>query len=155
MGYTGSGGRGFFLHTTLAEGALLDLNQRPEGVVLGLLSQQCWNRSVLGNKGQETRRQSQDRQRESDRWARVLMEGPPRDHSRSSWVLIADREADFYEPIQRAQNTGSDFVIRAFHDWCLSGTVRTLPARAEPRLRWWARWRWVAGPSGDGGPGRG
>jgi hypothetical protein len=134
MGYTGSGGRGFFLHTTLAVRVhSWDLNQRPEGVVLGLLSQQCWNRSVLGNKGQETRRQSQDRQRESDRWARVLMEGPsPRDTPQCSWVLIADREADFYEPIQRAQNTGNDFVIRAFHDRCLAEqSEHYLPALSQ------------------------
>ena len=116
MGYTGNG-RGFFLHTTLAVRVdCWDLNQRPAGVVLGLINQQCWNR-LSCSKREETRRQMQDRQRESDRWARVLMEVPSaRERPQSTWVLITDREGDFYEPIQRCQSTGTHFVIRAFHD---------------------------------------
>jgi hypothetical protein len=124
MGYTSPGGQGFFLHTTLAVRVeAWDLNQRPEGVVLGLLSQQCWNRPVLDRGRQETRRQSQQRQRESDRWGRVLLEVPssPRANAQCTWVLVCDREADFYEPIQRCQSTGADFVIRAFHDRRLAG----------------------------------
>jgi Transposase DNA-binding/Transposase Tn5 dimerisation domain len=124
MGYTNPGGRGFFLHTTLAVRVeAWDLNQRPEGVVLGVLSQQCWNRPVLDQRPEESRRQMQERQRESDRWGRVLLELPlpPRARAQCRWVLVGDREADFYEPIQRCQSTGADFVIRAFHDRCLAG----------------------------------
>jgi hypothetical protein len=120
MGYTTPGGRGFFLHTTLAVRVQSwDLNQRPEGVVLGLLDQQCWNRQGLGSRRKETRRQMQERPRESDRWAKALM-GTPRLGGQSSWVMIADREADFYEPMQRCLGRGVDFVIRAFHDRCLA-----------------------------------
>jgi hypothetical protein len=38
-------------------------------------------------------------------------ERPP---AQSQWVWIADREADFYEPIERCQRRGVDFVIRAY-----------------------------------------
>jgi hypothetical protein len=128
MGHTTPGGRGFFLHSTLAvrvEG--WDLNQRPQGVVLGLLDQQSWNRTQVRGKS-ETRAQMQQRQRESDRWAKVLTQvSPPLDKPGCTWVLLTDREGDFYEPIQRSQNSGSDFVIRAFHDRRLAGT-------AEPYL---------------------
>jgi hypothetical protein len=123
MGYTNPGGRGFFLHTTLAVRVeAWDLNQRPEGVVLGLLGQQCWNRPVLDRNRQKPRRQSAEQQRESDRWARVLLEvsSSARAKVPCTWVLVCDREADFYEPIQRCQSTGADFVIRAFHDRCLA-----------------------------------
>ncbi len=123
MGQTSPGGRGFFLHSTLAVRVEnWDLNQRPEGVVLGLLNQQCWHRLQLRGKGSETRRQRQERQRESDRWAKVLEQlSAPARPAGCHWVLITDREGDFYEPIQRCMTQGVDFVIRAFHDRRLAG----------------------------------
>jgi hypothetical protein len=122
MGQTNPGGRGFFLHSTLAlrvEG--WDLNERPKGVLLGLLEQQSWNRPLRGKRS-ETRGQMQQRQRESDRWAKVLTQVSPLPaNAGCRWVLITDREGDFYEPIQRCHNSGADFVIRAFHDRRLAG----------------------------------
>jgi hypothetical protein len=122
MGATNPGGRGFFLHSTLAvrvEG--WDLNQRPQGVVLGLLDQQCLNRPRLRGKKSETRRQLQERSRESDRWAKVLQEGAGAGQfGESQWVYLADREADFYEPIQRCSAGRVDYIIRAFHDRCVA-----------------------------------
>lgn len=117
MGYTTREGRGFFLHTTLAvRVAGWDLNQRPEGTVLGLLGQQCWNRMGRSRNGKETRAQLNQRQRESDRWARAIVEAlVPDPEGQRHWVFIADREADFYEPIQRCLAGKVDFVIRAYH----------------------------------------
>lgn len=118
LGHTTREGRGFFLHTTLAVRVSgWDLNQRPEGTVLGLFHQHCWNRMGRSRQGKETRAQMQDRQRESDRWARALVEElVPGQNRESSWVYIADREADFYEPMQRCLACGGGFVVRAFHD---------------------------------------
>ncbi len=43
LGQIGDGGRGFWLHSTLAMRVQAwDLEQRPETVVVGLFSQQCW-----------------------------------------------------------------------------------------------------------------
>ena len=117
LGYTTREGRGFFLHSTLAVRVTgWDLNQRPEGTVLGLFHQHCWNRMGRSRNGKETRAQLQERQRESDRWAKALVEELVSGQNReSSWVYIADREADFYEPIQRCLASGVDFIIRAYH----------------------------------------
>jgi hypothetical protein len=121
MGWIGDGrGRGLLLHTTLAvrlEG--WDLEERPQGIVVGVLAQQCWSRWGRPQHQQETRRQLMSRVRESQRWAAVLEEGGP--PAGSTWIYLADREADFYEPIERCQRQGVDFVIRAFHDRVLSG----------------------------------
>lgn len=124
MGQTSPGGRGFFLHSTLAVRVeSWNLNQRPEGIAIGLLDQQCWNRQQLHRHRDLTRRQTQERQRESERWASVLQElSPPRD-SDCHWTYIADREADFYEPMQRCRAARVDFVIRAFHDRRLAGSA--------------------------------
>lgn len=124
MGHTNPGGRGFFLHSTLAvrvEG--WNLNQRPEGVAVGLLGQQCWSRPQLRGKGAETRGQMQERQRESERWASILREVLPPRSSGCYWTYLADREADFYEPMQRCLAVGVGFVIRAFHDRRLAGSA--------------------------------
>lgn len=121
LGHIGDGGgRGLLLHTTLAlrlEG--WDTEQRPQAIAVGLLGQQCWSRwGQPKRKGKETRRQLMSRGRESQRWAAVLEEGGPPEGS--TWIYVADRESDFYEPIERCQRRRTHFVIRAFHDRALS-----------------------------------
>jgi Transposase DNA-binding/Transposase DDE domain len=112
-------GRGLLLHTTLAlriEG--WDVQEQPLVIALGLLSQQCWSRWGRPSRREETRRQLMSRARESQRWALALEEGGP--PAGSTWIYVADRESDFYEPIERCQRRGADFVIRGFHDRVLS-----------------------------------
>jgi len=148
MGYTTREGRGFFLHTTLALRVTgWDLNQRPEGIMLGLFHQQCWNRNGRSRNGKETRAQLQERQRESDRWARALVEElVPGQNRQYSWVYVADREADFYEPIQRCLAHGVDFVIRGYHHRRLADgsetsleAVRKAPVVGTMAIEWRAR----------------
>jgi hypothetical protein len=119
MGPIGDGhGRGLLLHSTLAvriEG--WDSQDRPQGLAVGLLGQQCWGRTLVRPKN-ETRRQLMSRSRESQRWAAVLEEGGP--PPGCTWIYIGDRETDFYEPIERCQRRGVDFIIRAFHDRVLA-----------------------------------
>jgi Transposase DNA-binding/Transposase DDE domain len=115
LGINGRCGRGLSLHSTLAMKVMAwDLEQRPEAVVVGLLGQQCWaqaHRPAGETKVERLYRSN----RVSKRWAEVLTtsSGPAQG---SHWTYIADREADFYEPIQHCQQRGVDFVIRAFHD---------------------------------------
>jgi hypothetical protein len=117
LGSIGNGrGRGLLLHTTLAVRVeAWDLAHRPEGIVVGLLGQQCWRRTGPPKRGRETWKERIQRPRESQRWAAVL-ESVERPLAHSQWVWVADREADFYEPIERCQRRGVDFVIRAYRD---------------------------------------
>lgn len=131
LGYIGDGcGRGMYLHSTLAvrvEGWNLD--QEPEGTLAGLWGQQCWARKGRpGTKKLENWRQRANRPRESQRWAKMLEEtgSPP---AGCQWIFIADREADFYEPIERCQRHGLDFIIRGFRDRALVGSDEHLKAR--------------------------
>jgi len=120
MGSIGDGGgRGLRLHTTLAvrlEG--WDQEERPQGIVLGVFAQQCWNRWGQPRRAQETWRQQMSRTRESQRWGAVLEAGGP--PAGSTWIFMTDREGDFYEPIERCQRQELDFLIRAYHDRALS-----------------------------------
>ena len=130
LGFIGDGrGRGLLLHSTLAVRVeAWTLEQRPEGTVLGLLGQQCWTRpGPPGKKQRETWRQRVRRPRESQRWARVVeaVGGPP---AGCQWIFLADREADFYEPIERCQRHGWDFIIRGYRDRALVDQTQHLQA---------------------------
>lgn len=126
LGVIGNGeGRGLDLHSALAVRIeTWSLAQRPEGTLLGLLGQQC-RRPQPAPPG-ETRRACLSRPRKSQTWASALTETgrPPKG---SQWIYVADRESDFYEPLQICQQQGVDFVVR-------SGPDRRL-AEADGRLR--------------------
>jgi hypothetical protein len=115
LGINGQGGRGLCLHSTLAMKILAwDLEQEPQAVVVGLMGQQCWaQRPAPPEEGKSERLGRSSRS--SKRWAEVFKTsaGPP---AGSTWTYVADRESDFYEPIQRCQQRGVDFVIRACHN---------------------------------------
>ncbi len=132
LGMIGDGrGRGLMLHTTLAlRVEAWNLEQRPEGVVLGLFGQQCWNRRTATERKEETRAQLLRRHRESERWAAVFEQtgGPP---IGCQWIFIADREGDFYEPIERCQRQGVDFLIRGCQNRKLVGEPGHLQAALE------------------------
>lgn len=125
LGTIGDGrGRGFELHSALAvrvEGWTLE--QRPEGRLVGLLGQQC-DRPRPRPPG-ETEAQRWRRPRKSRRWAAALKAAgaPP---PGCQWIYLADREADFYEPIQTCQQHGVDFIIRSRHDRRLAGDAGRL-----------------------------
>jgi hypothetical protein len=120
LGVIGNGeGRGLALHTALAVRVeAWDLEQRPEGGVVGLFDQQCLcpPRAPRG----ESREQRLRRPRKTQwwaagfRWAGSVPAG-------CQWIYVADRESDFYEPMQRCQQHGVDFLIRAYQDRRLAG----------------------------------
>jgi Transposase DNA-binding/Transposase DDE domain len=130
LGIIGDGGRGLCLHSTLAMKVVAwDLEQRPEAVVVGLLAQQCWAQKHRP-KGETRSQRAWRSSRMSKRWAEVLQTSVGPSAGRS-WTYIADREADFYEPIQRCQQRGVDFVIRA----CQNRRLAEGPGRLWERLR--------------------
>jgi hypothetical protein len=132
LGVIGDGaGRGFELHSALAVRIeSWTLEQRPEGVVVGLFDQQC--RTPQPAPAGETRGQRLGRPRKSQSWAAALPAtgGPP---SGSQWIYVADRESDIYEVLRLCPQQGVDFVIRACQDRRLAdeaGRMRAALAQA-------------------------
>jgi hypothetical protein len=127
LGVIGDGaGRGFELHSALAVRVeAWTLEQRPAGPVVGLLHQ--WCRRPRPAPKRESRRERLSRPRRTSWWAEVFHEvgRPPTD---CRWIYIADRESDFYEPIQICQQQGADFIIRSFHDRHLADAPGKLQA---------------------------
>jgi len=115
LGVIGDGqGRGFELHTALAVRVeSWTLEQRPEGRVVGLFDPRC-RRPRPAPRG-ESRRERLKRPRKSNWWAEAFKRvgRPPR---ACEWIYVADRESDFYEPIQTCQQLGIGFVIRGYQD---------------------------------------
>src|SRR5207302_10445248 len=107
-----------------------NLEQRPEGTVVGLFGQSCMVPRAAPVA--ETRAQRLSRPRQSQRWAKVFkFAGRPPEGSQ--WIYIADRESDFYEPIQTCQQQMIDYIIRGYQDRCLAegkGHVREALAQA-------------------------
>ena len=86
------------------------------------------------------------RPRESDRWAKILDQtgSPPEG---SQWIYMADREADFYEPIERCQRNRVDFIIRGFRDHTLADREESFfevlaqaPAKGTMTVKLRGRW---------------
>jgi hypothetical protein len=132
LGFIGDGtGRGFELHTALAVRVeAWNLEQRPESVVMGLFGQQC-ARPRRRPKGESYAARLR-RPRRSQRWALALKQAgrPPED---CQWIYIADRESDFYEPMDICRKHGVDFIIRGFQDRRLADGKTHLDAALQAR----------------------
>jgi len=132
LGVIGDGqGRGFELHSALAVRVeLWTLEQRPEGQVVGLFDQRC-RRPRPAPKG-ESRRERLQRPRKSSWWAEAFR-GVGRPPEGCRWIYVADRESDFYEPMECCQQQGIDFIIRGCQDRRLAheaGRLREALAKA-------------------------
>lgn len=132
LGRIGDGaGRGFELHSALAVRVeAWTLEQRLEGTVLGLFAQQC--RTPRAAPAGETCRERLGRPRKSQTWA-AAFKAAGRPPAGCQWIYVADRESDFYEPLQICRQHGVDFVIRASPDRRLAGVaghLRTVLAEA-------------------------
>ena len=126
LGLIGDGGRGFELHSALAVRVeAWTLAQRPEGTVVGLFDQKC--RRPRPAPAGETRHERLSRPRKSQTWAAGIKTAgrPP---AGSQWIYVADRESDFYEPLQICQQHGVELVIRACQDRRLADPAGRLKA---------------------------
>ncbi len=107
------GGRGLFVHSTLAL-VIERWNEEhePQVIVEGLFDQRWWARTkpALGVKNKKRGRWN--RPRESQRWAAVVeqVDAPPPE---VRWTFVADRESDIYETFERCQDNHWHFILRA------------------------------------------
>jgi hypothetical protein len=136
LGWTGDGGgRGMYLHTTLAlriERWTIEKNE-PEVTALGLLGQKVWTRPQKTPDRLEKRRRRLTRSRESQRWAELFdrLGGPP---PLARWTYVADRESDIYEVFERCVARRLDYIVRANQPRALSkedGSVFDAVAQAD------------------------
>ena len=81
------------------------------GDVLGLLDQRVWSRRQRSYPKTETGLQRRQRERESQRWQRVLK--TIRKQTQAAVIHVADREADIYELLEELVGHGERFVIRS------------------------------------------
>ena len=95
---------GFFAHSSLAVSL--------EGVPLGLLDQQVWQRAVSQGRKRNAHQALPITEKESFKGLKGLQNSLPADHA---WELITacDREGDIYELFQLAQQQGAKFIVRA------------------------------------------
>lgn len=114
LGWTGDGGgRGLYLHSTLAlHIARWTEAQEPEVTALGLLGQQVWTRQPKTPDRLEKKRDRLKRTRESQRWAKVFETMPPPPGG-ARWTYVADRESDIYEVFERCAAHGVETIVRA------------------------------------------
>jgi hypothetical protein len=105
--------RGFMCHTALAFDA-------ETGRPLGVLAQKVWARQHTPHPRKEDGRGRRSRLRESQKWIEVA-EAADRQLSRlgaskPQIIDVFDAEGDHFETIERLQELGHDFVIRACRD---------------------------------------
>lgn len=105
-GPSGSGGRGFLQHNSLAV--------TPEGRLLGLAFQQ-----VTLRKPAPVKETSAQRRRRTDRESRLWLEGlegvGPAPEG-CVWVDVGDRGADLFDAMHRSLQLGHQFLFRACQD---------------------------------------
>jgi hypothetical protein len=105
LGYTdGPGGRGLKLHSTLAV--------RPDGLPVGLLTQQFWARDPQHKGKVNKRRRRAAKDKESYRWqdhAQLARQVLPPD---ATVVHIADREGDIYDWLAAERPANAQLLIR-------------------------------------------
>lgn len=114
LGLIGNGGgRGLFVHSTLAMRVdSWSVDQEPRVTLPGLAAQYCWVRPEHKAAAGEKKAKRLARSRESERWAASLERiGPPPANTR--YTFMADREADIWETLGRCRDARWDLIVRA------------------------------------------
>lgn len=106
------GGRGVFVHSTLALRIHCWKDHEPQITVEGLFDQNWWARTQPTGRRHRSREQRLSQPRESQRWAAVATQADP-PPEKAQWTFVADRESDIYETFGRCQNNGWQFIVRA------------------------------------------
>jgi hypothetical protein len=107
------GGRGLFVHSTLAlRIQRWNARQEPEVTFEGLFDQRWWARTTPTGRKRRRKREKLSEPRESARWAASAAEAgsPP---AEVRWTFVADRESDLYETFGRCEDQHWNFILRA------------------------------------------
>lgn len=117
------GKKGLLIHSTLAV--------TPDGVPLGLLSQDIWTRDPeqFGKRHKRYSLSTQDK--ESNKWLKALDTSLQGIHKSIKTVTVCDRESDIYDFINKAVSQEKDFVIRVAQNRRIKEEYRTLIPQVE------------------------
>lgn len=105
-------GKGLLMHTTLAVTA--------KGLPLGVLSQKIWARGKKRDRKNYEHKKVSIKDKESQKWLEALEQTMACAPKEVQVVTVGDREADIFEFLVRAEQLGSDYVIRAKTNRCLT-----------------------------------
>jgi len=109
---------GLVMHTTMAF--------TPDGLPLGVLSQDIWARDATVQGDSEARKSRPIEEKESYKWITALRETAAQSPQGGKVVSVGDREADVYELFQEAQGLQAHVLVRATQDRTLveQGTLK-------------------------------
>jgi hypothetical protein len=110
--------RGLFLHPSLAVSS--------EGVPMGLLSAQVWDRRPDEHGKAKKRKETAFEEKESLRWWTAIEQAEKQVGRPGLLLHVADRESDIYEVFCRARDAGHRILLRAAQDRRVQGEHRTL-----------------------------
>jgi len=121
IGAEADGQMGLIVHSTLAV--------TPEGLPLGVLTQQIWAREEADPTLDAATRRLQRRRlpiaaKESGKWLTALDEAEALRPTGVTLIHVGDSEADVYEMFQAVQENGAKMVVRASQDRAVVETGR-------------------------------
>lgn len=120
-----NGPQGLILHNMLAF--------RPDGLPLGILDVQCWNRDPANFGAKKQRQTKAIQDKESYKWLRPL--AGVRDAAQrcpdSRIVTVTDAEGDIYEFFDEAHKQGCQLLVRACEDRAIDGSSNRLRAHMQ------------------------
>ncbi len=121
IGSEADGQVGLIMHSTLA--------LTPQGVPLGLLTQDIWAREAVEPDLDTAARRTQRRQRpiaakESYKWLNALQKAEALRPEGVELVHVCDSEADIYEMFQTVEEGGAKMLVRASQDRAVVETGR-------------------------------
>jgi Transposase DNA-binding/Transposase Tn5 dimerisation domain len=87
-----------------------------QGVPLGLLHHQMWVRDLAQLGKTQPRRQRATHEKESQRWLDCLQQTKTLIPPAINWIMVGDREADFYDLFALAEQTSCSILVRAAQD---------------------------------------
>jgi hypothetical protein len=119
LGPIGGSQRGLVMHSTLAF--------TPEGLPLGLLTQQIWARAEPDPQASKKKQAQRPlTEKESRKWLDALEAALPLIPSEIHAVTIADREADIFDFLTTADELSAPYLIRAAQDRKVAGELGRL-----------------------------
>ena len=105
LGYSSEKVLGIKIHTCLAMSG--------KGIPIGIMAQECFTREKSKNEMSSSEKSKRPiEEKESNRWLETMRETTAQIPKNTTAITICDRESDFYEFFNEAENIGEYFIVR-------------------------------------------